>query len=159
MGALSGSIPWYTMMVLHKRSTFFQRVDDTLGEFHTHAIAGILGGLLSGTFAKPKLLKMMYPIANYGPGLLYSYSAGKLTLGLKQMGYQLVGTIFITAWNVAVTSLICWLISRIINLRMNDEDLEIGDDAIHGEEAYALWGDVPTSLRWHLTPRFPSVCV
>ena len=24
---------------------------------------------------------------------------------------------------------------------MPDEQLEIGDDAVHGEEAYALWGD------------------
>ncbi|CAL5357014.1 unnamed protein product [Camellia sinensis] len=36
MGVMSGSVPWYTMMVLHRRSAFFQQVDDTLGVFHTH---------------------------------------------------------------------------------------------------------------------------
>jgi ammonium transporter, Amt family len=30
MGILSGSIPWYTMMVLHKKWSFRQRIDDTL---------------------------------------------------------------------------------------------------------------------------------
>ncbi|XAR73722.1 hypothetical protein NMG60_11007789 [Bertholletia excelsa] len=58
MGAMSGSVPWYTMMVLHRRSAFFQKVDDTLGVFHTHAVAGLLGGILSGVLAKPSLLRL-----------------------------------------------------------------------------------------------------
>ncbi|WOL16061.1 hypothetical protein Cni_G24843 [Canna indica] len=37
MGVLSGSIPWFTMMIVHKRSRLLQKVDDTLGVFHTHA--------------------------------------------------------------------------------------------------------------------------
>ncbi|RXH74956.1 hypothetical protein DVH24_029677 [Malus domestica] len=61
MGAMSGSIPWYTMMMLHRRSAFFQSVDDTLGVFHTHAVAGLLGGLLSGFFGRSDLLRMMHP--------------------------------------------------------------------------------------------------
>lgn len=40
-----------------------------------------------------------------------------------------------------MTSIICIFISRIVNLRMDEDALEIGDDAAHGEEAYALWGD------------------
>lgn len=162
MGALSGSIPWYTMMVLHKRSAFFQSVDDTLGVFHTHAVAGILGGLLSGVFAKPKLLRMLYgPGMPYGPGLLYGYFDGKLGQGFKQMWYQLLGAGFVSIWNVIVTSLICILISRIVDLRMQEEDLEVGDDAAHGEEAYALWGDgerMRFPLRLHLSPTIPSIC-
>ncbi|KAK7379740.1 hypothetical protein VNO78_34430 [Psophocarpus tetragonolobus] len=46
IGALLGSIPWYTMMVLHKKSAFYLSVDDTLGVFQTHAVAGLLGGCL-----------------------------------------------------------------------------------------------------------------
>ncbi|KAJ1380027.1 Ammonium/urea transporter [Sesbania bispinosa] len=162
MGALSGSIPWYTMMVLHKRSVFFQSVDDTLGVFHTHAVAGILGGLLSGVFAKPNLLKMIYGHGmTYGPGLFYSYFEGNLGQGLKQLCYQLLGATFITLWNVIVTSLICILIRRIVDLRMQEEDLEVGDDAAHGEEAYALWGDgerMRVALRLHISPTIPSIC-
>lgn len=42
--------------------------------------------------------------------------------------------------NVVVTSLVCLLIQLIVPLRMSDEDMEIGDEAAHGEEAYAIWG-------------------
>lgn len=142
MGALAGSIPWYTMMVLHKKLAFFQRVDDTLGVFHTHAVAGFLGGICSGIFAKPKLLDMFYGSnSNYGPGVLYGFFEGSLKHGLRQLSYQLVGAVFITLWNTIATTIICKLISRVVVLRMNEEDLKVGDDAAHGEEAYALWGD------------------
>lgn len=158
MGLLSGSIPWYTMMVLHRRSAFLQNVDDTLGVFHTHAVAGLLGGLLSGVLARTNLLKMMY-----GPSMSYAVTEGQLGGPLKQLGYQLIGAVFITAWNVVITTLICLLISRVVDLRMNEEDLEIGDDAVHGEEVYALWGDgerMPSSHRpWQMPPRIPSICL
>ncbi|XP_007046576.2 PREDICTED: ammonium transporter 3 member 2 [Theobroma cacao] len=155
MGMMSGSIPWYTMMVLHRKSAFFQSVDDTLGVFHTHAVAGLLGGLLSGLFARPSLLNLMYPSENYGPGLLHS--EGQFHRGLRQMGYQILGAMFITAWNAAVTSFICLFISRIVNLRMDEEDLEVGDDAVHGEEAYALWGDGETMPKPRRL-RIPPIC-
>ncbi|KAG9451755.1 hypothetical protein H6P81_004659 [Aristolochia fimbriata] len=29
----------------------------------------------------------------------------------------------------------------VVPLRLSEEDMQVGDDAIHGEEAYALWGD------------------
>lgn len=54
---------------------------------------------------------------------------------------QIVGGGFIIGWNVVVTSIICYLISFLMPLRMSEEQLKIGDDAVHGEEAYALWGD------------------
>ncbi|KAK7818158.1 ammonium transporter 2 [Quercus suber] len=50
MGIMSGSITWYTMMVLHKRIGFLKQVDDTMAVFHTHAVAGSLGGILAGWF-------------------------------------------------------------------------------------------------------------
>lgn len=76
------------------------------------------------------------------------------------MGYQIGGALFIIGWNAVVTSLICILISRVVDLRMKEEDLDIGDDAAHGEEAYALWGDgekMSTQIRWQ-NPRIPSIC-
>ncbi|MHA4915491.1 hypothetical protein, partial [Enterococcus faecium] len=39
-----------------------------------------------------------------------------------------------------VTSIILLAISMFIPLRMSEEELKIGDDAAHGEEAYALAG-------------------
>ncbi|KAM3709906.1 hypothetical protein ACJW31_02G209900 [Castanea mollissima] len=160
MGTLSGLLPWYTMMVLHRKSAFFQCVDDTLGVFHTHAVAGTSGEFLSGFFAKPALLRLMYGSDRYGLGLFYGLESGKLKNGLRQIGYQLAG-VLITVCNAVITSIICIFISRIVNLRMDEDALEIGDDAAHGEEAYALWGDgekMYTPLRLHISPRLPSLC-
>ena len=42
--------------------------------------------------------------------------------------------------NVAITILVCLLVQLIVPLRMSEEDMEVGDEAIHGEEAYAIWG-------------------
>nr|GEV94651.1 ammonium transporter 3 member 1-like [Tanacetum cinerariifolium] len=166
MGVLAGSIPWYTMMVLHKKSAFLQRVDDTLGVFHTHAVAGLLGGLSSGMFAKPNLVNMFYNLesSKQGPGLLYSIINQNDNVhfhqGFKQMGWQIAGAMFIAAWNIVVTSLICLFVRQIVALKMNENDLEIGDDAVHGEEAYALWGD--GQRNYHrplrsLTPKIPAI--
>ncbi|KAL5726679.1 Ammonium transporter 2 member 3 [Ranunculus cassubicifolius] len=160
MGILSGTLPYYTMMVLHKRFAFFQNVDDPLAVFHTHAVAGFLGGMCSGFFAQPDLLLLYTGTDTYGPGLMYSIKGGKLHHGLTQLGYQLLGAAFVTTWNVVVTSLICIVLRLIVNLRMHEDDLKVGDDAAHGEEAYALWGDGGNSFtsRLTMTPRIPDFC-
>ncbi|KAK9073848.1 hypothetical protein SSX86_006442 [Deinandra increscens subsp. villosa] len=134
MGVLSGSIPWFTMMVVHKKWTFLQKVDDTLGVVHTHAVAGYLGGILTGIFAEPTLCSLFLVVTGSRGGV-YGGSGG------VQVLKQLVGGAFIIGWNIVSTSIICVLIGLVIPLRMSDEQLMIGDDAVHGEEAYALWGD------------------
>ncbi|KAK2361160.1 ammonium transporter Amt2 [Trifolium repens] len=134
MGISSGSIPWVTMMILHKKSSLLQKVDDTLGAFHTHAVAGLLGGLLTGLLADPALCRLMLPVTN-SRGAFYGGNGG------VQFLKQLVAAVFVTAWNIVSTSIILLVIQIFIPLRMPDEQLEIGDDAAHGEEAYALWGD------------------
>ncbi|CAN4116747.1 unnamed protein product [Withania somnifera] len=140
MGISSGSISWFTMMVLHKKS-FFQKVDDTLGVFHTCCS------------------RMFYNSDKYGPGFIYSLIDGDIKRGLRQMVYQLLGALFITIWNVVATSLICIFISRIVKLRLHEDDLEIGDDAVHGEEAYALWGDGKRDPPcFNRIPKIPSFC-
>ncbi|VFR00997.1 unnamed protein product [Cuscuta campestris] len=134
MGILSGSIPWLTMMILHKRWTLLQNIDDTLGVFHTHAVAGLLGGCLTGLFAEPVLCSLFLPVTN-SRGAVYGGSGG------IQFLKQFVGGSFVIGWNVVVTSIICLAIRLIVPLRMPEEELKIGDDAVHGEEAYAVWGD------------------
>ena len=42
----------------------------------------------------------------------------------------------IIIWDALVTFMILKVISMFTSLRMSDEDLEIGDLAAHGEEAY-----------------------
>lgn len=133
MGMLSGSIPWFSMMILHKKSALLQKVDDTLAVFHTHGIAGMLGGLLTGLLAEPTLCHLVLPVLGsrgtaYGGGFL-------------QIIKQLVGAVFVVVWNLVATTAILLAIAWFIPLRMPDDQLMIGDDAAHGEEAYALWGD------------------
>ncbi|XVE53428.1 hypothetical protein DITRI_Ditri03aG0002400 [Diplodiscus trichospermus] len=145
MGICSGSIPWFTMMVIHKRSELLQKVDDTMAILHTHAIAGSLGGLLSGVFAVPKLNRLFYGEAVYNQGhyigLFYGLADGRAGAGLRQIGIQLLGIVFVTILNIVSTSIICLLVQLIVPLRMSEEEMEIGDEAAHGEEAYAIWGD------------------
>ncbi|KAL2238819.1 ammonium transporter 3 member 1-like [Sesamum indicum] len=143
MGLLSGSIPWFTMMVLHKKIRILKQVDDTMAVFHTHAVAGTLGGLLTGFFANPKLSRLFYLVDTWEHyiGLAYGIHAGRVGAGFKQMGIQILGVVFIIGLNVFVTSLICLFIRLVVPLKLSEEELNGGDDAVHGEEAYALWGD------------------
>ena len=69
MGILSGSVPWFTMMIVHKKSKLLQKVDDTLGVFHTHAVAGLLGEILTGVFAEPELCNLFLPVTNSRGGV------------------------------------------------------------------------------------------
>ncbi|CAJ1932933.1 unnamed protein product [Sphenostylis stenocarpa] len=140
MGVFSGSIPWFTMMVVHKRSKLLQKVDDTMAVFHTHAIAGTLGGLLTGLFAEPRLNRLFYGVPGNYVGLFYSFHQNLFNTGLRQMGIQILGILFVIVVNVISTSLICLFIRLFVPLRMSEEDMEIGDEAAHGEEAYAIWG-------------------
>jgi Amt family ammonium transporter len=140
MGIISGSIPWYTMMVLHKKVNFLRHVDDPMAVFHTHAVAGSLGGIMTGFLAVPKLCRMFYMVPDWEKyiGLAYGLQNGRVSAGLRQMGIQLGGIIFVVCLNVVTTSLICLLIRFIVPLRLEDDELQIGDNAIHGEEAFAL---------------------
>ena len=133
MGILSGSIPWFSMMVLHKSLTLLQKVDDTLAVFHTHAVAGLLGGIMTGFLAQPELCRVVLPVTGT-KGVFYGG-------GVMQFVKQLAAASFIIVWNIIVTTLILLAIRYFTPLRMPDDQLMIGDDAAHGEEAYALWGD------------------
>ena len=53
------------MMVLHKRIRLLKQVDDTMAVLHTHAIAGSLGGILTGVFAVPKLNRHFYLVDDF----------------------------------------------------------------------------------------------
>lgn len=121
-------------------------MDDTLGVFHTHAVAGLLGGLLTGLLAEPDLCRLILPL-NESRGAFYGGRGG------LQFMKQLVAALFVIGWNIVSTTIILLTIKIFIPLRMPDDQLMIGDDAVHGEEAYALWGDGekydPTKHGWH----------
>jgi Amt family ammonium transporter len=158
MGIVSGSVPWYTMMVLHKKVKFLRLVDDPIAIFHTHAIAGGLGGILTGFFAVPKLCRLFYMVPDWEKyiGLGYGLQNGQTSAGLRQMGIQLGGNLFVTFINISTTSMICWFVGLFVPLRLSDDELQIGDDAIHGEEAFALWNDEETFQNTKTNSAFES---
>ncbi len=130
IGIASGIIPWLSMNLLGKTAPF-RKVDDTLGVFHTHAVAGVLGGIMVG------LLATKTGCAAFG----LSNPGGAIDGNWHQVWLQIIGAAFIIVLNIVVTYILLKLISLVVPLRMSEEELLIGDDAIHGEEAYAFYGD------------------
>ena len=63
-------------------------------------------------------------------GLLYG-NASQLLL-------QAEGAAFIIVYNIIATYIILKVIGLIVPLRMDDATLRVGDDAVHGETAYAI---------------------
>ncbi|KAL4592288.1 hypothetical protein LXL04_005276 [Taraxacum kok-saghyz] len=144
MGICAGSIPWFTMMVLQRKIKLLQKVDDTMAMLHTHAIAGILGGILTGLFSEPHLCKLFYGSTSKYMGFFHALHLGtseSIHLGFRQMGIQLLGILFVVVLNIVMTSLVCLFVRLIVPLRLSYEELEVGDEAVHGEEAYAIGGD------------------
>ncbi|KAF8728965.1 hypothetical protein HU200_018268 [Digitaria exilis] len=129
MGVASGTVPWYTMNRC-RRLAVAEEVDDALGILHTHAVSGLLGGVLTGVFAHPALCDLFLPVTN-SRGLVYGVRAGG-----AQVMKQVVAACFVIGWNVVVTSAILLVVRVLVPLRMTDEEVLAGDHAVHGEEAY-----------------------
>ncbi len=118
-----------------QKTHFMMRVDDTLGVFSTHGIAGLTGGLLVGILANPNMLEYI-GTDKEAPGvsvtgLLYGDTGNQLLL-------QLAGAAFIIVYNAIATFIILKVISIFVPLRMDEAKLAVGDDAVHGETAYAI---------------------
>jgi ammonium transporter, Amt family len=133
IGIAAGIIPWLGMNKLQK-AKFMMKVDDTLSVLSTHGIAGLTGGVLTGVFANPDMLLYIgtdkeAPGVNV-TGLLYGNAAQVLT--------QVEGAAFIIVYNAIATFIILKVISFIVPLRMDEATLKVGDDAVHGETAYAI---------------------
>lgn len=138
IGFATGTIPWASMNLLGKKVKFMRRIDDTLGVFHTHCVAGFVGGMCTGLFSTAK------GVIAFGD----TNNGGAIDGNGKQVWLQLVGALFIIGWNIVWTSLIMIFIKFVcrIPLRMTEEQLLTGDDAIHGEAAYSFDCDGHRSL-------------
>ena len=132
IGVVAAVLPWFSMNVFAK-TRMMRKIDDTLGVFHTHGVAAVAGGLLTGLLADPNMIEYVGTDKD-APGV-------SVTGGMHQFILQIEGALFIIVLNVIGTYVLLKLISFVTPLRMSDEMLRIGDDAIHGEEAYALYGD------------------
>jgi len=133
IGVVAGIIPWLSMNKLQKMN-FMSKVDDTLSVFSTHGVAGLTGGLLVGILATPDMLQYI-GTDKEAPGINVT---GLLAGNPKQLWLQLLGALFIIVYNAIATYIILKVISFVVPLRMDEATLKVGDDAVHGETAYAI---------------------
>ncbi len=156
VGAVCSTIVWMAIRYL-SRVRPFRTVDDTLGVIYTHGIAGLAGGLLVGFLANPGIVEYfgIHGASNLPgkAGLLYG---GGLTL----LRWQAETGLWVIVYTGIATFVILKLVGIFVPLRLTDEELEIGDHAIHGNEVYP--SDVPTlggphPPTWQSTPAQPAV--
>jgi Amt family ammonium transporter len=133
IGLVCSSIVWVAWYYLPKYVWPFNKVDDALGVVYTHGIAGLFGGLLVGLLADPNMI--VYLGLGKNPNIS---SAGLFYGHPKQLAIQAGAALTIIIWDAAVTFVILMVIKHVfrMNLRLPDAVLEIGDVAVHGEEAY-----------------------
>ena len=133
IGLVCSAVVWVAWMYLPKYVWPFNKVDDALGVVYTHGIAGLFGGLLVGLLADPNMIVYLGLGKNpsvSGAGLFYGHA--------HQLLVQAGAALTIIIWDAAVTFAILMVIKYVfrMNLRIPDDQLEIGDIAVHGEEAY-----------------------
>ena len=133
IGVVAGIIPWLAMNKLQKTS-FMMKVDDTLSVFSTHGVAGLCGGLMTGIMANPDMLQYI-GTDKEAPGVNIT---GLLYGNASQLLLQFYGAAFIIVYNAIATYIILKVIGFIVPLRMDEATLKVGDDAVHGETAYAI---------------------
>jgi ammonium transporter, Amt family len=131
IGVVASSLVWMSWNWLG-RARLFKKVDDTLGVFHTHGVAGLTGGLLVGVLADPKVV--VYLGGSTGQdvtyaGWLYGHHP-------KQILIQAGAAATVIFWDALVTFVILRVLGLFMKLRMPDEVLETGDVGVHDEEAY-----------------------
>ena len=119
-----------------QKTKMMMKVDDTLSVFSTHGVAGLLGGLLVGILANPDMLQYI-GTDKEAPGISIT---GMIAAGgsPQQLLLQVYGAAFIIIYNAIATYIILKVIGFIVPLRMDEATLKVGDDAVHGETAYAI---------------------
>ena len=131
IGLVASAIVWVAWTYLPRYVWPFNKVDDALGVVYTHGIAGLLGGLMVGLFADPKMVVYLGLGKNADvttSGLFYGHP--------KQLAIQAGAALTVIIWDAAVTFLLLKGIGLFMKLRIPDAELEIGDVAVHGEEVY-----------------------
>ncbi len=131
IGVITSVVVWALFGYLPRKVWPFNKVDDALGVVYTHGFAGLLGGLLVGLLADPKMIVYL-GLGKAAPvttaGLFYGHPRQLLT----QAGAALT----VIIWDALVTYAILRVIKFFTPLRMPDAQLVAGDISIHGEVAY-----------------------
>jgi Amt family ammonium transporter len=118
LGLIAGVVCFFSATKLKRQFGY----DDSLDVFGVHAIAGIIGALLTGPLASAKL---------GGFGTVTSLG-GQLWIQARGVGFTI-------AWSAVLSLVILKLLERTMGLRVGVEQEQIGLDlAEHEEKAYNL---------------------
>ncbi len=152
VGAIATVVVWVAWNYLSKVPPF-SKVDDALGVIYTHGIAGFLGGLLLGIFGDPNMIEygcgkldaagQVYAteqgtyLSAHGSCVPFGVNGLMYTGSAHQLWEQFRAAIFVIFWSALVTFILMKVIGWVLRgARYKDEVLEVGDLAIHGEEAF-----------------------
>jgi Amt family ammonium transporter len=106
--------------------------DDSLDVFGVHGVCGIVGALLTGVFASPKL----------GGSGIYDYVANKASADYSIWGQVMIqgtGVLTTIIWSGVVAFIAYKLVDITIGLRVTEEEEREGlDTTSHGEAAYRM---------------------
>jgi len=105
----------------------FNRVDDTLGVIYTHGFAGLLGGLLTGVFAD----SAMYVVPGFS-----------VHGGLNLLKWQALAGLWVVVFSAVGIFVLLKLVGLFMSLRMTEDEMAMGDIAVHGHEVYP--SDIPS---------------
>ncbi|MGH9074730.1 MAG: ammonium transporter, partial [Acidimicrobiales bacterium] len=136
VGLFCTTVVWISWNYLSKIRPF-SRVDDALGVVYTHGIAGLTGGLLVGFLADPGMIE--YGVSGKHFNGTGSFSVGGLfyTGSWHQEWEQFLAAVWILVFTAVMSFILLSIVKFVCRgLREPDDNLEIGDVAIHDEEAY-----------------------
>ncbi|HEY7948568.1 MAG TPA: hypothetical protein VID75_12895, partial [Acidimicrobiales bacterium] len=152
VGGICSAVVWIAWNYLSKVRPF-SKVDDALGVIYTHGIAGFLGGMLLGIFGDPNTLEtgcgtlnasnqvinttQQQYITSHGGCSTFGVNGLMYTGSSHQLWEQFRAALWVVFWSALVTFILMKLIGLVLRgSRYSDEILEIGDLAIHDEEAF-----------------------
>jgi ammonium transporter, Amt family len=152
VGATCCTVVWIAWNFLSKVRPF-SKVDDALGVVYTHGIAGFMGGMLLGIWGDPNMVQYGCGHLNASGQVIATSNATYLASGGKcvpfsvnglmytgsahQLWEQFRAAVWVIFWSALVTFILMQLIKLVLRgVRYKDSILEVGDLAIHGEEAF-----------------------
>jgi ammonium transporter, Amt family len=128
-GLLGGVIAWVALNRVGPL-TFIKHIDDTLGVWATHGVAGFVGGMCVGLFGNPYMIEYLSKDKKTP-----DVSAQGLFFGNpKQLWIQFLAALFIIVYDAIMTFVVLKIVSLVVPLRASDVEVEGGDLAIHGVE-------------------------
>jgi Amt family ammonium transporter len=141
IGLVTAALVWASFTYLPRKAWPFRKVDDALGVVYTHGFAGLLGGLMVGLLADPRMIVYL------GSGKTRGFSpAGLLYGNPRQLLVQAGAAATVIIWDGLVTFVLLRGIGLVMRLRMTDAELAAGDRAVHGEVAYPAEPPEPAAL-------------